>query len=90
MHKRSMAVGMGSVAYCATWRPFWAPFRAVFEPFPRHFEPVLASLGPERGAGRVAQAVMNYGGCVWTNSFLKKHEVQRDYLMLAGICCSLQ
>ena len=49
MHRRSMAIGIGSVVYCA---------------------------------------VMNYGGCVWTNSFLKKQGVQRDELMFAGICRS--
>lgn len=37
----------------------------------------------------ISAAVFNYGGCVWGNSFLKKHGASRHYLMLAGICSRL-
>lgn len=39
--------------------------------------------------GVISAAVFNYGGCVWGNSFLKKHGASRDYLMMAGICSRL-
>ena len=39
--------------------------------------------------GVIAFAVFQYGGMVWTNSFLKKHGASPNAVMSAGICARL-
>ena len=46
-----------------------------------HFVNVLVGIG-----GVIAFAVFQYGGMVWTNSFLEKHGAPANMPMLAGMC----
>ncbi|CAE7267317.1 proP [Symbiodinium pilosum] len=58
--------------------------RQVMEFACTHFYAVLIGTGSV-----VSFAVFQYGGLVWSNSFLKKHGAPPNYLMMAGTCSRL-
>ena len=49
-----------------------------------HLFEVLIGIG-----GVISYAVFQYGGMVWTNSFLEDHGAPPNYVMLAGVCLRL-